>query len=84
MIRSIFYEHLAADSSVATVQHVRELLVSNTDRQGYSEHSNTLICSICRAVFNHCQNKVVEIKEASELDDDKQLDDAEEAALAAL
>ena len=45
------------------------------------EHSNTLISSMCRAVFNYVQTKVVAIKERSGLDDNVQLDAAEEAAL---
>ena len=83
MIRSILHEHPAANSTAATVQRVWESLVITVNPRGFSEHSNTLFSSMCRAVFNYCQIKVVVIKESSELDDDMQLDAAEEVALAA-
>ena len=83
MIRSVLHEYLAANSTVATVQCVSELLVIIVDLQGSSEHSNTLVYSMCRALFNYCQTKIVVIKERSELDDDVQLDAAEEVPITA-
>ena len=84
MIRFIMYmyEHLAVSSTAATVQHVRESLIITVDPQGSLERSNTLFSGMCRAVFNYYHTKVMAIKKSSELDDDVQLDAAEQASLA--
>ena len=83
MVRSILHNP-DANSTVATVQHVWELLIVTVNLLGSLEHSNALFSSLCRAVFNHyCQTKVMVIKESSEFNDNMHLDTAEETALAA-
>ena len=61
VIRFILHEYPAVNSTAATVQRVWESLIVTVNLQGSLEHSNAIFSSMCRAVFNYPQTKVMAI-----------------------